>query len=313
MLAIVIPFYKIEFFKECLESLATQTHQGFNLYIGNDFSPDDPSELISEFRERLTLTYKVFEKNLGSISLTQHWDRCIKMTREEEWVMILGDDDVLEQYVVEEFYKNYSDINVKVNVIRFATLIIDENTQKTSKVFTHPQWEMPGDSAFRRICAHTRSSLSEHIFKKEVYKKHGFYNFPLAWHSDDRAWLEFTEGKHIFTINEAIVYIRNSALNISGKTDNEEEKYTASLAYYRYLLQKQLHQFTKPQKLEVARKHILLVQKSRPVNFAEWIRVSKIYILNADQKAYLHILRLLYYRLKVVLERKHIKDYKKNH
>ncbi len=298
MLAIIIPYFKATFFEETLVSLSAQTNQNFNIYIGDDASPEVPMLIIKPYLGILNISYKRFKNNLGSISLTKQWERCIALSNNEKWIMILGDDDVLGPSVVEKFYSNYTDFNGKINVIRFPTISIDENTQKISKIFTHPQWEMPGASAFRRISGHTRSSLSEHIFRKEIYIKYGFYNFPLAWHSDDRAWLEFTEGQPIFTSNEAIVYIRNSALNISGKTDNEEEKYMASIAYYNYLLQKQLHQFTKPQKLEVARKYITLVQKSRPVKVAEWIRVSKIYILNADQKTYLHILKLMYSRLK---------------
>ena len=79
MLAIAIPYYKIDFFRGTLDSLANQTNQNFNIYIGNDASPSDPEKLIKEYSEKLTITYRSFDKNLGSPNLPKHWDRCLKM------------------------------------------------------------------------------------------------------------------------------------------------------------------------------------------------------------------------------------------
>ena len=49
MLAIIIPYYKLTFFRETLDSLAAQTDQRFHVYIGNDASPEDPTNLLEEF------------------------------------------------------------------------------------------------------------------------------------------------------------------------------------------------------------------------------------------------------------------------
>ncbi|UJH92516.1 glycosyltransferase family 2 protein [Antarcticibacterium sp. 1MA-6-2] len=70
MLAIVIPYYKINFFEECLQSLANQTSKNFRVYIGDDASPDDPSGIVSEYNKQLTLKIKRFKENLGGKSLT---------------------------------------------------------------------------------------------------------------------------------------------------------------------------------------------------------------------------------------------------
>ena len=56
----------------------------------------------------------------------------------------------------------------------------------------------------------TRSSLSEYIFSRSMYNKYGFYDYPLAWNSDDRAWLDFSDNKPIYSINESIVFFRLS-------------------------------------------------------------------------------------------------------
>lgn len=43
MLAIVIPYYKLTFFEETLQSLANQSDKRFKVYIGDDASPEDRS------------------------------------------------------------------------------------------------------------------------------------------------------------------------------------------------------------------------------------------------------------------------------
>ena len=124
--AIVIPYYKFKFFRENLESLANQTDKRFHVYIGNDASLENPEDLLKEFEGKFKFTYKKFDQNLGGTSLTKQWDRCISMMEDEEWLMILGDDDYLEPNVVEEFYKKIEDINENYSVVRFSLEILDE-------------------------------------------------------------------------------------------------------------------------------------------------------------------------------------------
>ena len=138
MLAIIIPFYKLTFFEATLQSLANQSDKRFNVYIGDDASPEDCTTLLRKFEGQFDFTYHRFESNLGGRSLTQQWERCIALSGDEEWLMILGDDDVLGGNVVEEFYKQYHYFQNISNVIRFASQSIDNINNKVSKVFLHP-------------------------------------------------------------------------------------------------------------------------------------------------------------------------------
>ena len=126
MLAIVIPYFKRTFFEATLESLANQTDKRFKVYIGDDASPENLTDLLEKYKGKFDFVYHRFDDNLGSISLTQQWERCIALSGEEEWVMILGDDDVLGENVVEEFYSNLPEIkNKEINVVRFTTAKIN--------------------------------------------------------------------------------------------------------------------------------------------------------------------------------------------
>ena len=271
MLAIVIPYYKISFFEETLESLANQTDKRFKVYIGNDASPENPSELIAKYKDQLDLVYHRFETNLGGISLVQQWDRCIALSNKEEWLMILGDDDVLESNCILEFYANLSEINdLNCNVVRYGTVIIDKNSIVTSPDYTHPKLEKATDFFYRRFTNKTRSSLSEYVFKRKVYKKYGFYNYNLAWYADDRAWLEFSEFKNIYSINTSIVSFRLSDENISRANYKLQEKEVVRLQFFKFIVFECLSKFDREQQRGVLLCYEQLIYKNKKATFSFW-------------------------------------------
>ena len=252
MLAIIIPYYKRTFFEATLQSLAAQTCQDFKVYIGDDASPEAPSMLLEDYKGKFDFVYHRFETNLGGTSLTKQWERCIALSGNEDWLMILGDDDVLGENVVEAFYENLQEIEqVGCNVVRFATQIIDEEGMAISKVFDHPKLEKATDGFCRKFKGEIRSSLSEYVFSSTSYSRFGFKNYPLAWHSDDLAWLEFADKNPIFSINSVLFYIRMSCKNVSGKIDNLESKKKASYAFYEAIADDYLQFFDKKQRLKL--------------------------------------------------------------
>lgn len=276
MLAIIIPYYKISYFEETLISLANQTNKNFKVYIGDDESNEDPADVLNRFKGKIEFIYHRFESNLGSVSLTQQWDRCIALSRDESWIMVLGDDDLLSANVVEEFYRKIDVINKKeINLVRFASQVINDQNEKKLTVFEHPVFENTSDSFWRKYKNQTRSSLSEYIFKKEIYLEKGFKNFPLAWHSDDYAWLSFSDNKPIFTINNAIVFIRIFYESISGKKDNLEKKNKAEAQFFLEIIKTKLAMFDKLRRLELLYQTEISLLKVKKISQYEWLILAK--------------------------------------
>ena len=271
MLAIVIPYYKLTFFEATLISLANQNDKRFKIYIGDDNSPENPSELLENYKGKFDFKYHKFEDNLGGASLTKQWERCINLSSNEEWIMILGDDDYLDINVVASFYNNFSDFNSNSNLVRYASKLIYENRNTVSEVYKHPIWENATDSFYRKFKKESRSSLSEHIFSKESYLKYGFHNYPLAWNSDDRAWMDFSDGKPIFTINESIVYVRVSSFNITGKRDNLVKKNASEVEFYKFIISNKFIYYSTSQRIEIIKKYGKEIRRYRSLNFSEWL------------------------------------------
>jgi len=255
MLAIVIPYYRITFFEATLQSLAKQTDTRFKVYIGDDASPDRPDLLLEKFRDQFDYIYSRYSENLGNVSLVAQWERCLKLTADEEWVMVLGDDDVLDIDCVEQFYSHIENNAAgDYNIIRFASYIINAAGELTSPLFIHPVLEKSTDFLLRKVTGQTRSSLGEYVFRKDVLQQIGFREFPLAWHSDDLAFLQCSDFGNIYSNNEAVIYIRVSDLSISGKETNIDLKRKASYRFYTLLACNYSKYFTKSQKLKIIHK-----------------------------------------------------------
>lgn len=232
MLAIVIPYYKITFFEETLESLSNQTYKDFKVYIGDDNSPENPSELLKNYENKFDFIYQKFENNLGGKSLVKQWERCIELTNTESWLMILGDDDVLSENFVETFYKKKESFQNSYNVVRFSVVKINNNSVPISDRILNLEIE----SSKKILFDNKRSSLSEYVFTKDKINEIGFKDFPLAWWSDVLAVLEFSNFDKIYSINESYVYVRISDISISGSLHFEKTKEQASYLFYDYLL-----------------------------------------------------------------------------
>ncbi|MEP6804608.1 MAG: glycosyltransferase family 2 protein [Flavobacterium sp.] len=306
MIAIVIPYYKLEFFEATLQSLKNQTDKRFKVYIGNDASPENPLLLLEKFKDAFEYSYHIFNSNLGGTSLVKQWNRCIDLTENEEWIMILGDDDVLSENVVEQFYKNQEEITKQnINVVRFSTKVINEIGEVVSDKFDHPVLEKGQDFLTRKFSKKTRSSLSEYLFKKEKVKQEKFKDLPLAWHSDDLAVLEFSMPNFIYSINDAHLLIRVSNLSITGDSSSNGLKNQATFDFVTILFTEYSTILTKLQskailnKLEVAFFNIPSFQNYKTILNYHFKQIGLWSALNFQ-------LRLIKYRIILILKKLNI-------
>ena len=275
MLAIVIPYYKISFFEDTLASLTRQTCKKFKVYIGDDASPENPVHLIKKYETSLNLTYKRFSQNIGRTALTKQWERCINLTNDEQWLMILGDDDLISENYVEEFYKNLNAIiDNNIQVVRFASQLINMLGHVITEKFENPLIENAANSFYRKHFVTGRSSLSEYIFSKKSYLKFGFRNIPLAWGADNLAWLEFSECKDIYSINKATCYVRISDLNISRPGFQEDLKLGSKLICFRYVISNFLQNFDKEHRIHLIKYFENLIYRSNRYYLKDWLLLS---------------------------------------
>ncbi len=237
-LAIIIPYYKITFFRETLLSLKNQTDKRFSLYIGNDASPDNPENLITGVLKDIPFQYFDYTENLGGKNLALQWERILENVH-EEWFQILGDDDIIDQNFVEEFYRNLEKMDKNgYNVIKYALSRINDEGIVIDRGPTFEKLIDPINNFMGKFTEGKLNSLSEHIFRKSKFDQYGFKKFPLAWATDDLAILEFSDRKSIFYIDKVKVLVRVSKESISGQEENMPEKLFSIYLFEQYVVQK---------------------------------------------------------------------------
>ncbi|NND62760.1 MAG: glycosyltransferase [Flavobacteriaceae bacterium] len=242
-LAIVIPYFKDHYIQETFDSLLRQSDKNFTLYIGDDASPISPIEKLKGLDVTVDYHYHRFEENLGGKSLVKQWERCLDLVQNEEWICILGDDDCISENFVSEFYAHLPKLEQNnANLLKFGVEKIDEQSQVIES--KKPINAVTAAQAFEnKFYGDGHSSLSEYIFRKEAYTKYGFRNYPLAWCSDDMAWLDFSEEKIIPFCKKAYVQFRLSPQSISGSKN--DQKWEAKRQFFQDLVNEKSHLFPK--------------------------------------------------------------------
>src|SRR5690606_15483281 len=130
--AIIIPAYKQDYFERTLMALSNQTNKCFNVYIGDDNSPYDLEKIYLNYFNKLNGVYKRFDDNLGGTNLVAHWNRCLEMVGDEEWIWLFSDDDILDENCVQNFYNEIAKSEEHYDVYHFDVNVIGESDELLS-------------------------------------------------------------------------------------------------------------------------------------------------------------------------------------
>lgn len=224
-LAIVIPAYKDSFLSKTLQSIDRQSDKNFNLYICNDNSPYDIDSIVENFKNKsdINVIYIKFKENLGGKDLVRHWTRCIEQIKEEKWIWLFSDDDLLEGKCVESVNKAiHSDISE--DVIHLNISIIDKYDCTYRNCQPYKSHLSSGEFFEELYSGKIDARMPEFIIRKDVLKnKGGFVRFDLAWRSDNATIISCGYPNGIRTISgtDTKVLWRYSDNNISAKYNDE--------------------------------------------------------------------------------------------
>ena len=225
-LAIIIPAYKIDFFEETMKSIVDQTNHDFSVYIGIDASPYDFETIIKKYTDRLDITYRRFEENLGGKDLVGQWKRCVEMAREEEWLWLFSDDDIMHPHCVEDFYETLRKTETERKncyVYHFDVVVINEKSQTVKNPSKYPKQISAIDYYYCKMWNRLDSFVVENVFSRARYNEvGGFVSFDYAWGADTASWISFMGNVPMRTIKgDSQILWRQSDKNITPNNSHD--------------------------------------------------------------------------------------------
>jgi glycosyltransferase involved in cell wall biosynthesis len=221
-IAIIIPAYKKAYFDKALQSLADQTVKKFTVYIGDDCSPEDLVSIVDRYRDKICIVYHRFDKNLGSVNIVEQWERCINLSKQEQWIWLFSDDDVADSKCIEDFHR-ISALK-QFDVYRFNTSVIDANDKIIYDHVGSPEVESSAEMAYWLLKGKRGNSMPDHIFSRHIYNKHKLVNTAYAQAADWATSIQFSKEKGMCTIPNSRLFWRYSGNNISSIASSKRSK-----------------------------------------------------------------------------------------
>lgn len=237
-LAIIIPAYKVTFFRKAVASIAAQTCKDFTLYVGNDNSSDEIENICNEYSDKIDIRYHKFSENLGGHDLVAQWERCIDLSEGEPWIWLFSDDDMMSPDCVECFYEEIRN-GANFDIYHVNVDVVDEEDNIIRHTY-FPPLVTSRDFLRAKLQGRISSYVVEYIFNRQAFMSLGrFQKFDMAWSSDDATWIKLSLEKGIKTIEgECKVKWRKSGENISPNNQNVsivKRKIAADIEYTKWI------------------------------------------------------------------------------
>lgn len=235
-LAIVIPAFRARFLGPALASLAAQTDRRFNVYVGDDASPDDVRGACQAWDGILDVRYTRFTENLGGKDLVAQWARCIALST-EPWVWLFSDDDELEPGCVQA-WRDAREQSPSHSLFHFDVRRIDAESRVLSDAPAFPAYLSSRAFVLARLKGQLASFAPDYVFQRSALEAvGGFQSFPMAWCSDDATWVKLANSSNgIRPVRGPRVRWRLSGGNISSSLSGHgDAKVVASIMYVEWL------------------------------------------------------------------------------
>lgn len=216
-LLVIIPYFKLKYLSLALDSLAEQCDQRFNVWIGDDASPEEPLDVIRNYESLLNITYYRFSENWGARSVVAHWNRCIRASK-SKWIWLFSDDDTATPNCIKSFYQALEKSGPRHDVYRFQTSVIDENGVFLRESAQNPPFESAAELAICRLSGWREFFVQSHIFSRSSFDHSGgLVELPCGLFSEDAGFSLMCRETGVATLAEGRVNWRQSRINLNAQ------------------------------------------------------------------------------------------------
>ena len=216
----LLPAYNTRYLEKMLVSITNQTYTDFKVIISDDCSPEPVYDVCKRFLQDTRFSYRRNEQNIGGGNLVKHWNMLVEMC-ETDYCIMSSDDDVYSPTFLEEI-NNLTEKYPDVCLLRGKAQRINTNGEITAIDAYAPEFENQVDALYGFFNLRRIHCLANLVFKTSILKQKGsFDNFPLAWGSDETAYMKMSTHGICNTSSVAFSF-RISDINISGRASSKQ-------------------------------------------------------------------------------------------
>ena len=179
-ISVIIPVYNTEkYVEKCLESLAKQEMQDFEVIIVNDGSTDNSENVIKNYMQSSKLNIKYLEKENGGLASARNYG---VEKASGKYISFLDSDDYLDKNLFSELEKY---IDKDIDLIKFKMKKVDEKGRLIEKL-DGPVFDIcSGKQAYEKLCTSDKymDPACIYLYKREFFVENNF-KYKLRYHED---------------------------------------------------------------------------------------------------------------------------------
>lgn len=220
MISVIMSVYntEIDFLKEAIESILSQTFSDFEFIIIDDYSDEKTQKILNEYKKDNRVILKRNEKNLG---LTVSLNRAISMAKGKYLARMDADDICLpERFEIEiEYLEKFSDLGVVG-----TNFIIMDNGQE---IFRGNEAYFPEQIKARLFFCNNGLLHSSVLMRRTLICREMdlLYNEEIKKSQDFDLWVRVSRKSKLFVIPIYLMKYRVSNNQISTKNKSEQVMY----------------------------------------------------------------------------------------
>lgn len=232
LVTIAIPTYnRARFITEAIRSAQAQTYRNIEILVVDNCSTDNTRLIVESIKDK-RLKYCRNPKNIG---MKNNWNKCVQLAK-GQFILILGDDDILYPDFVDEtikIYKNYPNLGF----IFTHTNKVDVEGQYLMRWgydFCKPGYIKGGDYLLDTIkygCCLTNSSTM--ICHKRIYNSVGEYRQEFGANTFDfNMYLRIAEKYDVYFLDKTLTDYRIHPAQVSELHWRRKERPTGKISTY---------------------------------------------------------------------------------
>lgn len=225
--ALIVTYNHCELLKECLQTIVKQTVPVTEIFVIDNASTDQTTEVATSFKSDIKVTYQRLEKNIGGAGGFNYGIHSICDRQEFDYIWLMDDDTMPEVSAHESLLKSVQEINGEFGFIVSRALWTDG----THAIMNEPKY-LDNQLINQHLRKISRGTFVSFFVRTKVIEKIGLPITDFFIWNDDTEYSYRISHSYDCYLDESSVVIHKMARN--SPVDIISEKDPNRLTRYKY-------------------------------------------------------------------------------